>query len=149
MDGIIAPIEARLKRIEEHLFGPAMSAVAADAQKNIDDNPPDPVDVVPAQTLHASRMPAVPGMPIGNYDPTVAQDDDTDAAMNAEAEWKANPKPAFIPREPLDPENPDPSLEADDETRARWAKQDADDGDPTLNADGTPIQRRNPDGTFA
>lgn len=114
MDGIIGPIEARLKRIELHLFGPA----ADDSGHTLDTNP--------AQTLPPSRMPLTPGAPIGNYDPTIAQDDETDAAIAAETEWKSAPKPAFIP-EVLDD---DPTLNPPAED------------DPTLNADGTTRRRR-------
>lgn len=111
MDGIIGPIEDRLRRIEQHLFGPAMSMVADSAQKHLDENPPDRVEVAPAQTLHPARMPATPGLPIAPYDPNVHQDDETDAAIAAE-----RGDTSFIPS--------------------------SDDGDPTLNEDGTTKRRR-------
>lgn len=73
MDGYLGAIEARLKAIEAHIW------------------PPEPVEApTDAQTLHASRMPITPGLPIAPYNPDVHQDDATDAAIAAEADGRIN-----------------------------------------------------------
>lgn len=96
MDGIIEPILRRLQALESHVWGPPA-----------DDSGHD----VFAQTLHPARMPATPGLPIAPYDPSIHQDDETDAAIAAE-----RGDTSFIPS--------------------------SDDGDPTLNADGSTKSRR-------
>ena len=105
MDGYIQALERRLKALELHIFGPATDELGHDA---------------PAQTLAPSRQPITPGAPIANYDPTVEQDDDTDAAIAAETEWKNAPKRPFIP--PVDdpyPVTEDPTLNDDGSTKRR------------------------------
>lgn len=111
MDGVIEPILQRLKAIELHIWGPP----ADDSGHNLDTNP--------GQTLALSRMPAQPGLPIAPYDPSVHQDDETDAAMAAEADARANPKPDFIPSDDGDA-SLDPTLNEDGTTRRRRRKSD-------------------------
>lgn len=71
MEAVMNIIEERLKKLEAMVFGPPEDDSGHDA---------------PAQTLNPARMPAVPGMPIANYDPLQHQDDETDQAMAAEAQ---------------------------------------------------------------
>lgn len=116
MDGYLDPLLRRLKALELVVFGPAS-----------DDSGHDQ----PAQTLAPSRMPAQPGLPIANYDPSVHQDDATDAAIAAENEAKTT-RTSFIPdntAEQPDGTLDDPTLNADGSTRSRRRKADTVEGD--------------------
>jgi hypothetical protein len=52
----------------------------------------------PAQTLHASRLPITPGLPIASYNPEVqGVDPATEAAMEAEAKLHADMRAGRVP----------------------------------------------------
>ena len=121
MDALINPILERLRALERAVYGV----------------PPDVEHSAPAQTLHASRMPSTPGMPIAPYDPNVYRDDETDAAMAAEADPKNR---VAAPTEPARViEGPEADNMVDD-------VDEPGDGSfaPTRNADGT-FKRREDD----
>jgi hypothetical protein len=117
MDAIINPILERLRALERAVYGV----------------PPDVEHDIPAQTVHASRMPSTPGMPIAPYDPNVYRDDETDVAMAAEADPKNRVAAARVI------EGPEADNMVDD-------VDEPDDGSfsPTRNADGT-FKRREDD----
>lgn len=122
MDGYLAAIEARLKQLEAAVYGNPI----------LDEDQAKALEAAPAQTLHPSRMPAAPGLPIAPYDPVQHQDDATDAAIAAENDARQR-NPAYE--------------KADADIAAENAQTDFGDGsdpatDPTLNADGTTRRRR-------